>query len=135
MRLQRLLPPRDFMIYFCVGALATLMDWTSFSLLTLRFDIHYETALVLAYLTGASAHYTLNKWLTFQCRSKQLGSQLSLYLTLTSLSLLISMGIIAIFVRGFHLNPILARIMTTGFMVFPNYLLHKYITFSKRIFI
>jgi putative flippase GtrA len=125
---------KEFYPYLIIGTVATIIDWSVFSLSVTKFQLHYQTALLIAYTTAAITHYIANKLFTFKCKSKQLGSQLSVYITVTGASLLCSMGIIALFVSTFGFNKILSRMLTTGIMIVPNYLLHKHITFSKKIF-
>lgn len=118
--------------YIFVGLLATLVDWTTFAV-SVKF-LHYQVALLLALGAGSLTHYSSNKIYTFKCHSRKYGSQLSLYFLLVGFTILISMGIMGGLIKFLGINKISARILTTGLMLFPNYLLHKYITFSKRIF-
>lgn len=125
----------EFFKYFFIGAFCTVIDWTIFALSLRSFNIHYEVALLLGYLLGGSIHYICNKRITFQCHSPKIGYQYTLYFLLTASSLLMSMGILAIFIAGFHIKPTLSRILTTFLMLIPNYLLHKNITFNRKLFI
>lgn len=134
MNVNKIILLREFTPYFFIGATVTLIDWTLFWVATHRLGFHYQFALIVSYSIAGFTHYTANKLITFRCHSKQLGSQLSLYLLITGSSLLCSMGIMALLINLFFLKQLLARILTTGLMLIPNYLLHKHITFNKRIF-
>lgn len=111
-----------------------MIDWTMFWVAVNKLELHYEIALMSAYIPAGLFHFFSNKFITFQCKSKNIGSQYSVYIILTLSSLAISMGVMAILVNLFPLEKMIARITTTAIMLIPNYLLHKNITFNKRIF-
>lgn len=125
----------DFFPYFFIGAAATIMDWGVFWVLIDPLSWHYELALVFSYVTAGIFHFTANKMITFKCASKQIGSQYVIYIFLTLSALLVSMLFMAVLVNFLLLNSVFARILTTLLMLVPNYLLHKHLTFSKKIFI
>ena len=122
-------------MYTLIGGVATIIDWSVFAIAVNKFGIHYEAALVLAYSAASLAHFSANKALTFKCESKDYASQLSIYIVVLGISLVFSMVIMAALVMLFPINKIWLRIATTLIMLVPNYLLHKHITFSKKIFI
>lgn len=135
MTLLKLVRTTEFSAYFIIGGITTLLDWSLFWIAITFLKLHYEEALVFGYVLAGLFHYFTNKFITFRCRSKQIGSQYFVYLILTTLSLLISMGFIAILIHYLLFNPMVARILTTLVLVLPNYLTHKYITFSKKMFL
>ena len=135
MQLSHIIKLTEFFPYLIIGTIATAIDWSIFSITVSRLQLHYETALILAYCTAALFHYIANKMVTFKCPSKQIGSQFSIYVTVTLSSLALSMGVMALLINLFNLHKIAARIITTILMIMPNYLLHKHITFSKKIFV
>lgn len=124
----------EFLPYFFIGGAATLIDWALFWLLATQFHWHYEVALITGFLTAGVFHFTSNKLVTFDCHSKKVGSQYFLHIIVTLTGLLISMSLIAFLVNILIFDKMWARILTTGLLLFPNYLLHKYITFNKKIF-
>ncbi len=130
----KLIKWNEFLTYFFIGGTATLMDWSIFWLVVKRLGLHYEIGLISAYALAGIFHFFANKFVTFQCKSKNLGSQYSIYIVLTLSSLVTSMGVIAILINLLALDKMTARILTTALMLIPNYLLHKNITFSKRLF-
>jgi putative flippase GtrA len=120
--------------YVIIGGIATVVDWSVFTVGTLYLGLHYQMALVVAYFTAGITHYIANKMITFKCESKKVGSQVSLYLAVATMSLLLSMGVLGLLISAFGMNKIAARIVTTLIMLMPNYLFHKHITFNKKIF-
>ncbi len=133
-RIAKIISVPELLPYILIGGIATLIDWSMFSISVTWFHLHYQLALLIGYASGGVFHYCTNKIITFKCRSKQLGSQLSIYILVGAISLLGSMGVLAFLVNEFAINKILARVLTTGIMLLPNYLLHKHISFSKKFF-
>jgi putative flippase GtrA len=124
----------ELLLYTLIGGVATIIDWSVFAICLNWFDMHYEAALVVAYSAASIVHFSANKSLTFKCESKDYVAQLSIYILVLAISLGLSMATMAILVKYFVINKVLLRIATTIIMLVPNYLLHKHITFSKRIF-
>ncbi len=133
MKIPQIIQLNEFLPYFFIGLISTSIDWTTFWVSSTKFGFHYEIALMMSYTLAGSFHYIANKIITFKCRSKQIGLQFSIYFMMAIISLLMSMGLIA-FIKLFVMNALYARIITTAFMLIPNFLLHKHITFSKKIF-
>jgi len=132
--LTKLIERSELMYYVLVGALATTVDWTVFSIAITKLGFHYQSGLIIAYMTGGVTHFCLNKVVTFKCPSRELASQISVYALVAALSLTCSLIILTMLIKTFAINKIILRMMTTLFMVLPNYLMHKHITFSKSIF-
>jgi putative flippase GtrA len=132
--LSTLIRSRELLVYTLIGGLATLIDWGLFAVCLNQFSIHYQYALIIAYCTAGIFHYAANKLLTFQCASKQYGSQLTLFVLVMLTSLLCNIAILALLVKLVAADKVLLRMITTLAMLIPNYLLHKHITFSRRLF-
>lgn len=125
---------KEMLVYTFIGACITLLDWLTFFISTKIFSVHYEIALILGFSVGTLIHYFSNKLITFKCKSKQIGLQLSIYSAVVLCSLCGNMMVIALIINLFGINHMMARILTTAMMVLPNYMVHKHLTYSKRIF-
>jgi len=126
---------KEFSIYFVVGGIATLIDWGMYALsLMVLGPEHYLISVIVSMGFAGLFHYLANKRLTFQCRSRAIGRQVPIYIGVALAGLSMSMGILRILVGSIGLLPMTARVLTTLMMLFPNYLMHKYLTFSKKIF-
>lgn len=129
-----LLRSRELLIYTLIGGIATLIDWGVFALLVNQTNLHYQFALILAFSTAGIFHYTANKLFTFQCPSKEFASQLSLFTIVMLTSLMCNIAILSLLVKIINIDKVALRMATTIIMLIPNYLLHKHITFSRRLF-
>lgn len=126
---------REFGIYFLVGGMATLIDWTAYALfLMILGDQHYLMALLIAIWLAGLFHYVANKRLTFQCRSRAMGAQIPVYVSVALLGLGLSMVTLRLLVGSAGMSAMTGRVLTTLLMLVPNYVMHKYLTFNKKIF-
>jgi putative flippase GtrA len=124
----------EFIRYFIVGVIATIVDWGSFYILALRINFYYQFSLILSFSLGATTNYILNKIFTFRCKSKQIIGQFSVFIIISIFSLLLSMAIMFILIDLILLHKMVSRIVTTFIMLGVNYYMHKFITFNKRFF-
>lgn len=122
-----------FLRYLLVGGVATLADWISFYLLAEVGGIHYQLSLLTSFSVGAIINYSFNKVFTFKCKSKKIFKQFLLYILVLVMYLVITIFVMFIFVNLFSLEKMTSRILTTITTVFIHYLLHKNITFNKKI--
>jgi putative flippase GtrA len=124
----------EFVRYAIAGATGTLVDWGSFYTLVTIIQVHYQASLIVSFSLGAITNYILNKYFTFKDKSRQIVGQFSIFFTISIVSLIASMGIMFLFVDLILMHKVLSRIITTFIMLLANYIMHKYITFNKRIF-
>ncbi len=125
---------RQFLVYAGVGAVATGVDWGSFYLCIKPLGIHYTLAVVVSFLLGATTNYTLNRWITFRDRTRAIAAQVTVYAAVSLVSLLMSVGLMALGVEVVHLPPMWARILTTGVMLLANFVMHKFMTFNPELY-
>lgn len=125
---------RQFVVYAAVGAVATAVDWGSFYACIKPLGIHYALAVVVSFLLGATTNYTLNRWITFRDRTKAIAAQVTVYAAVSLVSLLMSVGLMALGVEVVHLSPMGARIVTTGVMLLANFAMHKAMTFNPALY-
>jgi putative flippase GtrA len=133
--MTRLVNRKELIFYIIVGVFATAMDWITFTISVKWLNLHYQLALILALFIGSLTNYSSNKIFTFKCHSRQYGSQISLFALISIFTLFCSMGMMGLFIKIFGIHKVLARMLTTVLMLLPNYLLHKHITFSKKVFV
>ena len=126
---------RQFIFYVFVGAIATVIDWGTFFGVNSFFKIDYRIAVGISFTLGATANYILNKIVTFRDKTKQIVTQVGIYIAVTVFSLFCSVILMHIQVEIFEITPMTARVITTGIMLFANFLMHKFITFNQKIYL
>jgi len=120
--------------YIFIGALATAVDWISFFSLNSLCRIDYKIAVSISFSLGSAVNYILNKKITFNDQTRQIAIQLSIFVIWAVISLLISVFLMFIQVKLVGLQPIHARVITTGIMLAVNFCVQKYVTFNQRIY-
>lgn len=119
--------------FFLAGVVATLVDWFTFFFL-ISFGIHYQISLFASMFLGAITNYIINRIFTFKSKTKYVATQVATHLTVAAMGWLVSAGIMFLLVELLTWNVMLARIITTLLVFVLNYVMHKNITFNKRIF-
>ena len=135
MKLLDIIKLKEFLPYFVIGGITTLIDWSVFWCTLNELHFNYGMALAIACGIASLFHFTSNKLITFKCETKQIASQYSIYIFVALMSLLFSFLLLSFFINLLMLNKMVARIVTTFLMLIPNYLMHKHITFNQKIFI
>ena len=125
---------KQVIFYTFVGAIATVVDWGSFYVLNLLCKVDYKIAVSISFTVGSAVNYILNKKITFNDRTKRIAAQLSVFAILAAISLLMSVFLMFVQVKLLGMLPMLARIVTTGIMLAVNFLMHKFITFNRKIY-
>lgn len=123
-----------FTQYTFVGVAATLLDWSTFLLLSTALGIHYATAVTISFLLGGIAKFILNRLFTFKSTSKKILSQYTVFVTFSLVSLCISILLMYFFVEIFSIPQFPSRIVTTFLVLFLNYVFDTSVTFNKKVF-
>jgi putative flippase GtrA len=124
----------EFVKFFIVGGISTLIDWGSFFILSIAFGFYYQLSLIISYTFGGLTNYFLNKIFTFHDKSKKIALQFTTFFSLAFFSLFVSMFIMYLLIDILFMHEMLSRMITTSIVFLLNYVMHKYITFNKRIF-
>ena len=124
----------QFISYAFVGAIATAVDWGSFYVVNLKLGINYKIAVSVSFILGATTNYLINKTLTFKDPTKQILPQVSVYTGVSLISLFFSILLMHLWVDILNIFPMYSRIITTGVMLFINFVLHKFITFNQKLY-
>ena len=114
---------KQAVFYTFVGAIATAVDHGSFYVLNLLCTIDYKIAVSMSFTIGSVVNYILNKQITFNDRTKQIVTQLSVFTVLGIISLLMSVFLMFIQVKLMGMLAMPARIITTGIMLTVNFMM------------
>ncbi|USN45925.1 MAG: GtrA family protein [Candidatus Woesearchaeota archaeon] len=124
-----------FARFVLVGGVATLVDWTTFYLLTVHVGLYYQVSLFVGLFLGSVTGYALNKTFTFKSKTKQITKQFLMHSSIVAFAFICSGIIMYVFVDALHLPAFVSRIMTTGIIFLLNFILHKYITFNETFYL
>jgi putative flippase GtrA len=120
----------QFIVYLMVGGFTAIVSLCLLYIFTDILHLWYLASAAIAYLVAWTIHYTLNKNITFQNHSKQVGKQFSVFIIIAVAALLINLALLSFFVEVLKLWYILAQVCVVLIMFMVNYLAHKFITFK-----
>lgn len=123
--------PTHFLFFAILGGIATLVDWSVFYLTHLHFGWHYLASVTLTFTLGVLITFFGNKYLNFYDSSKAITRQLLLFTCISGGGLIITYGLLVLFIdyAGFH--AMVARGTATLIVLFYNYFSQRHITFRQ----
>lgn len=120
------------LIKFCiVGAANTIITLFFFYLFNKILLINYMLSTVVSYSIGMLNSYILNKQWTFYDKDKRILIQLTKFIAVNGMSLLINLIIMHLLVSKLYIDPFLSQILATAFSTVSNYLGSKLIVFRS----
>lgn len=123
--------PTYFIFFALFGGIATIVDWGLFYLTHLRLGWHYLVSVTLTFILGTLISFSGNKYLNFQDSSKKVIRQYVTFVSLAGGGLLITYGLLIVFIDYLGIHAMLSRAMSTFIVLFYNYNSQKNITFRK----
>ena len=124
----------EFIRFILVGGSVTFLDWILFYVLSIKLGIYYQLAIVMGFVIAMTVNFILSKTFTYRSKSKKIIKEYFIYAGISVISLICTMGLMFVFVELAFLDKMLSKVITTGIMLFINYLIHKNITFNKKLF-
>ncbi len=120
-----------FLRFCTVGVGNTAIDFTAFFLLTLG-GIPYLLAQALAYAAGIVNSYFLNRRWTFRVVRKANALEAGRFIIVNGLSLLVSLGLLAVLHDENQLSLWLSKFIATGGGLVVNYIGSRLWVFSEN---
>jgi putative flippase GtrA len=115
--------------YFLTGGIATIIDVSMFSLLQ-QLEIYYVYALCISYFFGLTTNFWLSRNYVFGVYWQNGLLQYLVFAAIALNSLLANLGMIQLLVNELKCQPIPARIISAGCIVFLSFIGHKLYSFS-----
>ncbi|MBK0348760.1 GtrA family protein [Aerococcaceae bacterium zg-ZJ1578] len=116
-----------------VGVIATLIDWTIFYVLFGTFHIWYLLAKTIAFAISTIFNYYLSMKYVFVSRfeAKERSREFQLFVLLSLIGLLLTLGLMWIVVELLSVNPAIANILVAIVVMITNFVLRK-LVLEKR---
>ena len=121
--------------YILVGGVATIVDWSVFTIFKITFGLHRQASLTVAFACGTIVNYFFNKFFTFKCTSKQIKLQASTHVLISIVSLLCSMGLMFTFMKinfALYLNTIDIIDVTLHFSINKQHIVDHALHMTKE---
>lgn len=127
-------PLKRFLKYNISSGIATIFDLSFLWVFTETFGIFYLLSASLAFLIGNFVNYLINMfWVFKSSRAKGFLGIFSFILVGIS-GLIITLGIMALFVEYFGLHYFFSRIIALVITIIWNYFLVSYAIFKQPVF-
>jgi putative flippase GtrA len=122
---------RQFIKFNLVGLMNTALDFLIFYLLV-WLGVFYIAAQCISFCIGMLNSYLLNKYWTFAQKGRVHPKQAVRFIVLNICTLLLSLGLLALFADRLHLSLWLAKLLATGVTMVFSYAGNKLWVFQER---
>jgi putative flippase GtrA len=132
MLVDRFLKPlREFGFYGASSACALAVDVGTLQLLNAVLGIHYLIASTLSFVAGGVVLYALSVKFVFKARRVDNRTlELSFFLALGLVGLVINSAVLYVAVGAWHLPVLGGKLAAAGFTFSTNFVLRRYLLFS-----
>ena len=118
--------------YFVIGGVSALVEWSVFWLLLRPAAVHYIAAAVVAFVVATFVNYLLCVRTIFVSKTKSGWKDAAMVYVASLLALVINVSTLAVLVREFGLDPMLAKIAGTGSAFLFNFASRQFLIFGQR---
>lgn len=120
---------KDFIIYFIVGCIATLINVFSYYFYRMIINIYYINV-ILSWITSLLFAFYLNRKYVFKSKNKVIKELISFSFS-RLLTLFLELIFMYILVDLFKINDMFAKLINLIIVFISNYLLSKFLVFKK----
>ena len=119
-----------FVKYCIVGLLGAVIDILVLYFLVKYANLNYLLAGSLSFVLAVINNYCLNKFWTFQNKSKKYFKQFSSFLLIALVGLILNIGIMYACVEFLNINYLTAKVLAIIIVTFWNFLMNKFWVFK-----
>jgi putative flippase GtrA len=123
--------PESFRLFLLIGGITTLTQYVILIVCVSVLFLPAWLGSVLGYGVGGTLNYALNRRFAFRSTVPHRTAMLR-FLGVMSVGLALTAILMAVGVSFLLLPYLLAQILTTGFVLFVNYTLHRLWTFAEE---
>ena len=118
--------------YVVIGGVSALAEWSVFWLLLKVASLHYIAAAIVAFVVATFVNYLLCVRTIFVSKTKSGWKDAAMVYIASLLALVINVSTLAVLVREFGLDPMLAKIAGTGSAFLFNFASRQFLIFGQR---
>jgi putative flippase GtrA len=122
---------RRFLLYAAAGVAATATHYAVMIAMVQWANWPEVLATCVGFLAGACVKYPLNYWGVFASRQRHSVAMTRFVLAL-AVSFVLNAALFAILLRALDVHYMVSQVLTTGVVLFANYLLARYWIFHRR---
>ena len=120
----------QFILYFIVGGLATLVEWGAFYIFDKWLSFHYMLATALAFVLSTFANWASGRLILFRESKQNTWLELAKIYAVSRIGLLLNIGIMYIEVDKLLMNEMLSKMIATGIVFVWNFLIRKFVIYK-----
>ena len=127
---------RQFMSYFCVGGISSVVEWVLFHVFANVLSIHHLLATVCAVIFSTTVNWLLGRWFVFKDNKRfvdKAGQEAAVIFLVAFVGLLFNLALMWVFVDVLGFNSDLLKVgskMTATAIVFAyNFLVRKFVIY------
>jgi putative flippase GtrA len=120
-----------FIVYFFVGGMCALIEWSVFAAVHFLAHAHYLLAATVTFLLGTYLSYLLSARVTFFSRGRSATQEVFLVYFVSALAFGVNVGTMAALMAWAGVPTMPAKIMGTGMGFFWNYGLRQFFVFHR----
>ena len=117
-----------FIKYALIGVTGVSIDMFLFYILHKQVGIHYQFANIISVSCGITNNFMLNAFFNFKMKDKLIQRFFQFY-SIGLFGLLISAGLLYLFIEQFFIQEIVAKLMTVAVVTIVQFNLNKLVTF------
>lgn len=119
-------------LYGIIGIFSASIDFLVFYTLNSTLNIFYLIANTISVITGISTSFFFNRKYNFKVKDKGL-KRFVIFLSVGVGGLLVSSGLLYLFIDILSLNTIVSKVLSIIFVVFAQFIINKSVTFNKNL--
>lgn len=121
---------QQFIKYTGVGGVAFIFDYAVFAL-SLFLGIHYLIGAFLAFCVGITVSYLMCVVWVWKGTEATTLKDITLFIVIGVVGLLLTLGLLWVFVEIFSLNPMFSKLIVTGLVLIWNFGMRKTFVFFR----
>jgi putative flippase GtrA len=121
-----------FIVYFFVGGVSALIEWSAFALAHHAAGLNFIIAAVAGFVVATYANYRLSARYTFFSRGVGHAKEVALVYLVSALAFAVNLGVMAALLELTELPVMAAKILGTGAAFTWNYILRQFVVFDRE---
>ena len=126
-------PFLQFFRYIFVGGASFIVDWSLLQIIE-AFGVYHLIAGIFSFVAGLCVNFALSKLLVFSKKSdkKQAAKEFTVFGIIAVFGLIITEGLMWIFVDKMNIHIAIAKIIAAGIVLFWNFFMKKLLLYRKK---
>lgn len=122
---------RKALRYLMSGGTAAAVNFLFLYIFTELFGVYYLVSVVLAFLIAVVVSFVLQKYWTFQDRSKDMmHKQAMVYVGVAICNTILNTFLVFVFVEYVHIHYMLGQFFSSGLIAFESFFIYKFFIFK-----